>query len=360
MSYRIYIGPKTNAPSFSWVLTDIFKFLEKQYPNYAISYFDNEEEIDSSCDMVIFSKHIPTSSTFIRLKKCKIVFIPIDCFYSTFHIWSELPALTLFDGILIHNTNIKEFLPSRVCTYQIDHYRKYVIERKAELDNKMLWLGVSEYVPLTIDFLIREKIHPKEILLLADTQNIIKDMRSFNKNLESFNLPECVIEKNEAISINGYLVQQWTPERQNSYLAICKACIDVKTNDFRHYTKPPTKCQLHASSGIPQFVNIEHPAIGLLEFDGIRLKTIDEMKKMNVYELESYGNDLLKQCNGRYELENVAKTYFQAISCIVESTSNKRSFMVLKLVFRELRHILFSNLSSGSHIREFIRRTVGK
>ncbi|MBQ4829547.1 hypothetical protein J8L84_09655 [Alteromonas sp. MMG017] len=359
MSYKITIGPKTNAPSFDWVLTDVFDCLQKK-TDYSISYFENEEDIDESCHIAIFSKFLPKNSTFRRLKTTKLIFVPIDYYYSTFQIWSDKTVLTLLDAIFIHNSNINTYLPVSVPKYAIDHYQKFDIERNSTVQDFRLWLGVSEYVPQTIRFLIDQKIHPDTIVLLSDTQNITKDLNSITLQLDRLGLSPPIVGDDGNIEIQGYVVQKWSVEKQNAYLASCISCIDYKTREFRHLTKPPTKCQIHASSAVPQFVNEDHPAVELLQKDGIYLKNIEDMQRMGKTDIIKYGQTLKFQCDKRYHLSNVVKAYEDNIAQIITTPVKSRRFILITLLSRTIRAFLFRQLSSGSRLRELIRRITGR
>lgn len=360
MKYNIAIGPKTNAPSFDWVLTDVFKYLDVANANYTISYFENERDIDDSCHIAIFSKCLPKNSTFKRLKTTKLIFIPIDYYYSTFQIWADKPALLLLDAIFVHNTNINRYLPFSVPKYTIDHYQKFEIERKKVVKDFILWVGVSEYISETINYLIKEKICADTIVLLSDTQNIVKDMTSITLQLKKLGLSAPCVNDDGTINIQGYTVENWTVNKQHEYLSSCRSCIDYKTNEFRHFTKPPTKCQIHASTAVPQFVNKEHPAITLLQEDGIHLKTIEEMHSMGKDDIVAYGKALKNQCNERYQISNVAEKYTHNLNQILLTPLKKRQFLFIKLSARTLRSFLFMQLSSGAVLRELVRTITGR
>jgi hypothetical protein len=350
MSCHVTAGPKINNPSFYWVICDVIEYIKSKSDEFEFSIFSNTKNIPQQADIVIFSKRIPNAYEIVKLKDKKLVYIPIDHYNSKFELWSERSILRTFDAVLLHNNNLIKYLPNSIKCYHIDHYAKYIIKREQTIKDKLLWIGVNEYLAITLRYLIDHNIKPDDIILLSDIQNIRKNWGKIKDQFIKNGLEYYEITDNETLIVEQYDIGQWTEEKQKRYLATCKACIDIKNNSFRHLLKPATKCQLHVSSGIPQFVNDQHPGLALLRVQSIYLKRIEDIHTMSKDEIEEYGKQLKISAANTYSLENVAASYIEILHEIYRSNTNTNRSGLLWKLNHKIRRTLFEKLNSETRL----------
>ena len=252
---RLAIGPALEFPSWNWVGADTARELAK----YAdVSVFESFRQIPSS-DVIMIVKHRPPLALVDawRRRGIKLVYVPVDAYGFRSEIHQDRRLLEAFDLVLAHDELVLECLRpycSRIGL--VEHHGKYSLAEMAphRQDGYVLWVGGLQHAPYLMDWLER---HPsrREVRVLTDADNTAAagEARKLARRLD-------IRFEVSGRSINGHGMHKWSEAEQQRMMQECKAAIDVKGEDFRQSTKPPTKAQKFISSGIPFACNCETSA----------------------------------------------------------------------------------------------------
>jgi hypothetical protein len=244
--------PMVGLPSSNWVGQDIANHLE-DIGEYDVHSFNSFED-DNATGLHFIVKLMPSMNWIIRKIRqgSTLIYIPVDYFNSRLKIEKESEKLRLFHGIYVHNSILGEMLSKHnKNVFFINHYLKYKIDYKYKEKGFLLWVGHLEYIPSLL-LKLDENRSNHEIKVLTDLENFKTKRNNIKKASLAHGLDWHEQSKsNGIISINGVRLEQWTPERQNIYMAECKAAFDTKEDEFIHKLKPPTKAQKYVFNNIP-------------------------------------------------------------------------------------------------------------
>lgn len=334
--FKIAIGPESNYASFQWVARDIFDYMSSIDQRYEPIYFKELSELNDNFELVLFIKQLPTPEQLDLLKYKTVCWMPIDSVYCRKDLWKARPVIRQLDAVLLHNSLLKRYLPKEVRVMNVDHYAKYPIEWNGN-GAHYLWIGVLEYIPRTVQYLEHNKFFSeKNLVLLTNLEKFTELQSEIELSLKQMNIsPEITYQANSVV-VNGLKFEQWSEERQALELQTCKAYIDIKSHSFRHQTKPPTKAQIYASTGVPVFLNEEHPAIKIMLKEGVTLKTINALYDMGHKEIETYAITVKKSIGEMYTIESIAKQYVSVLRTC-EEFINKRKTINVRSLNRNLK-----------------------
>jgi hypothetical protein len=248
MPLTVAIGPKSSQPSWQWVGEDTATELTKYFK------VEKYESHQTPTADVVISVKIPPSRQVIEAKRhssFKLIYLPIDRFYSRRHIIGIRNKLQQCDRIIIHSRSLSSlFKPFAPVSY-IDHHSKYALPTLAAYKScgYVLWIGALEHLPLLLHYLQRRPL-TCELRLLSNLDNA----RSLNKAMRISSRLGVPFEMTGG-QINGYKVEQWSAAAQADAMTNAKGAIDIKGSGFNQRHKPPTKAQKYICSGIPLAMN---------------------------------------------------------------------------------------------------------
>lgn len=334
--YVVAIGPVKQQASFHWVVTDVVEYIlaNEMMNDVKIIYFDDEDDVSGKYDAYFFVKALPSLKTIKSLQHTKLFFVPIDYFSYPFKLTLEAIKLQYFHGVLCHSLHLADRLAGVAPIFHIDHYAKFPFNRSLAEHRKqtVAWVGVHEYIASTLDYLKQYDILNRfENYEFLTNINALKPRRikKLKQALTALDLPANIEKSDDVLIVNGVRFQQWSEEKQAQVISECELVIDIKQDGFRHQVKPPTKCQLYATSGVPVYVNDIHPAIAQLSNDGIALRTINQLLDSNNEDTSAYGQSLREQAQEQYSLSNVAKRYSDVIHQCLSSSYRPPKFSYL-------------------------------
>lgn len=330
------MGPKSDKPSFTWVSKDVFDTLKHKYN---VQYFKAYSDIPKNFDGLVFIiKEMPPLSFLLNHWKCKKVYMPVDFFKSEKHIKNASLMLKLFDRVAVHNDLLRPFINSTKVS-NIDHYVKYLIERKEPKAN-YVWLGVVDYIPSLLRNLDKYPVLSTiPHVFLTDVVHLKKTLNSVLKEAESDHKKYDVEIKEDKVYIGQYCFEQWSEASQRMALESSAFAVDFKSDRFYHSTKPPTKVQVYLANGIPVFVNSGHYAVDYLSKFGITCNTMSNFTYPLTSEMRTSHSAKLRQM---WSLESIAKQYTRIADQTLMQT--KISFYryhltVLRLVLKKVINI---------------------
>lgn len=329
----VAIGPVKKQASFHWVVTDVVEHIlaNKMMDDVKIIYFDDEDDVSGKYDAYFFVKALPSLKTIQSLQRTKLFFVPIDYFSYPFKLTLETIKLRYFHGVLCHSLHLANQLADIAPIFHIDHYAKFPFTRTTTGRQKssVAWVGVHEYIASTLDYLnqhdILQRFQHYEFLTNV---NALKPRRikKLKQALMALDLPANIEKSDDELIVNGVRFQQWSEDKQAQVISECELVIDIKQDGFRHQVKPPTKCQLYATSGVPVYVNDIHPAIAQLSNDGITLRTINQLLDNDNEDPSVYGQSLREQAQNQYSLRNVAERYCDVIQQCLSTSYEPHKF----------------------------------
>ncbi len=321
-SYHIAVGPISSNESFIWVSRDILDYLEiNKLTKHHIHYFESVEKIPQQCEAVIFVKALPTLQQLRRLRSQRLFYIPVDQISHQ----GKIPLINIklqqFEGILFHSDILAQHLYCPSYQFNIDHYTKYQVTRSdSEIsdDAPVAWIGVYEYLPCTFKFLHNNNEDILKNIKLLSNINMLtsRRIRKLAHEFSRLGIPFNFSRFDEYVTINGIRIEQWSESSQSQLIARCRYVLDIKDDSFRQQTKPPTKCQIYVSSGIPVAVNNTHPAIEYLSKFNINLLTVEDVKKLSLPQLKQYGDQLKQQATDKFDITSVSKQYLHVLDVL--------------------------------------------
>lgn len=246
---KIAFLPLVGLPSTEWVGSDVAKYLEEHSDVDILRLDKFEEHVDA--DVIFIFKLLPSLSWLITQKKRgkKIVYFPIDYFYLPEIVKRDRSKLLCIDSIALHNMRLKKYLGLYCHDFHaVDHHLKYHLDKKREYieDGFVLWIGHLEYLPPLFDILAKVSI-PFPLKILTDLENFEGKLHFLSDKLGA----GAVVKTEGKWSAKGYVLEQWSAEKQNEYMQTCKAAFDNKSESFAHQNKPPTKAQQYIYNRIP-------------------------------------------------------------------------------------------------------------
>lgn len=244
MATVLAIGPKTQRASWSWLGEDTAEELRRYFDvtTYALS------EVPVA-DVIVAIKHPPSSQLLesAKRRRSRVIYLPVDRFYSTSQIEGEATVLRQCDLILLHTPSLTPFFSKFAPTRFIDHHGKYFLSRLAPYKERgyAIWIGAFEHLPYLIRY-----VHDNPIPLNLRILSNIDNRQSRRRGIEVARTLGLKLRMRDD-KINGMRIERWTQELQTSAMLDAKAAIDIKGDSFNQIHKPPTKAQQFICSGIP-------------------------------------------------------------------------------------------------------------
>ncbi len=322
---KIACGVDTKSPAFEWVGSDIFQKLAQ---THQITIFKNYNELKQNrYDIVFFIKEMPPLLLLVHLyrHKTKIVYIPVDFFVQKYEVEKYSPQLYLFDCVLIHCERLRLLMENyNDKVFFIDHYLKYEVDRENKSpEDFILWIGHMQYLPALIECLSQNPLN-NNLKILTDVQNFSRRKFMIKREMELKGLEfNQTLDLNGNYVLNGYLLEQWTIEKQQAYLEICVAAIDTKDNSFSQATKPPTKGQIFISSGIPLAVPKNSYTHEYFKNIGLDLPDINEIERLLS---EKFKNDVVnfqQRYKSKISRDEIAKQYDMICYDVIQYSEKK-------------------------------------
>lgn len=305
----IAFGPEKDVPSWNWVGFDTSRELAKYYE---IKTFDGLR-LPPRCDVCFLIKQLP-SQEFIRRCKAhgtKIVYCPIDFFYSEKHLHQSFHLLREMAAAVTHCERLEPLLRN-YCrqVHYVDHNNRFALPEMAPYKENgfVLWVGGCQYLAYLLQW-ASTVANPPEIKILTDIDNG-RAVGATNALAAKLGIG-LKIQMGDA-AVGDMEIYPWSERLQAELMRDCKAAIDIKGEDFNQLHKPVTKAQKYIASGIPFAVNRKSYAHEYFIRRGFQVVT-PENPKWFTYEYweatQKYGKKLREQTS----IEAVGKRFQEII-----------------------------------------------
>ncbi|MDP5030984.1 hypothetical protein [Paraglaciecola sp.] len=329
---KIAIGPMIGLPSTDWVGKDIGEEIHKKYSN--VTFFEEFSE-SLAADVVLIIKVMPPISWILGMKAkgIRLIYIPVDIFFSPYKITKHREKLKQFDALCIHNSRLANLLGKyNYNIYFIDHYLKYHLEPTPEFkaDGFILWVGHLEYLPALVIKLKNNSIS-KELLVLADLEKLVHYRKGMQIELATANIPWSETQHSDgSYTICGIKVKQWSEQSQEKALQECKAAFDTKANSFAHNLKPPTKAQKYIYNNIPFATDCYSYSSQYFKERGLIIPTLEEtdrwLSKEYFNEIKEYNSHFKYQVEKAYVANCYLKIVNNVLNTPIKPNSEKSIF----------------------------------
>lgn len=352
---RIAFGPMLGLPSTEWVGKDIALHIDTEYEDIDVELFHNFDFLPQ-VETIFIVKYLPHLDWLIKAnnEKIDVVYFPVDYFHHPSVLERDAVKLKLLDGIVLHNERLNNSLPSsEVATFFVDHYLKYQLPVKRQFLNRnfVLWVGHIEYLPSLIETLASDKI-PLPVKILTDLENLSDKQeyleKEILKNTGVFNLEK----KLDYVKLNGFLLEQWTSERQQNYMLSCRGAFDTKSMDFSHITKPPTKAQKYIFNAIPFATDAHTYAQEYFSKKGLELATLEQLERWLSEEYFNEINSFQEKYKETQTLAYISNEYLK-IAEEVKCNRQKRNIGRSETYFLAVRN-------NYNRVKYFLSRVVEK
>lgn len=251
----VFFGPATQAPSWNWVGKDVALHLGKKRP---VDFFSHASELPEDC-VSIWIKSPPGAACLeiLRVKRIRVIFLPVDFFQSAQHIEEHAEFLDFCTMIAVHSRSLLPFF-KRHTVHLLDHYNKYGIAKHLRAaGDDLLWVGGYQYTPYVLKYLLETGLGQQHrVIILSDCSN--------NKAQNAARTLARELGMGAAFSRQDFTgvasVQDWSEAAQEYWLRTCAGAFDIKDpGNFNQFHKPPTKLQKYLCSHIPVAINTGLP-----------------------------------------------------------------------------------------------------
>jgi glycosyltransferase involved in cell wall biosynthesis len=236
----IGIGPQMPGwGSWDWVGAHL---IQSFLTDAQVTEFAAWEE--PQADMVLVVKHPPPHQWLERIaKRAAVIFLPVDCYGAAEEITADAALLRQFSRIIVHCERLRPHFEPLAPVEYLDHPIKFVtpMRRKFRTDGNILWVGVRSNLEPLVEWLNAHPLPaPLDVLTNLETPDEPAQPGEFRFE------PDLPVR-----------IHHWTPELHLEMVAVARAAIDIKGQDFRSKCKPPAKAIDFIASGLPLAMNAD-------------------------------------------------------------------------------------------------------
>lgn len=312
---HVAFGPATDLPSWDWVGVDTANALGKFCE---VTIFENFGK-DPAADIVVILKHCPPAEFVdaVHARGGKIVYLPIDRYESEAAILGDRDFLGRCDLVMLHSAALLPFI-ARYCraVQPVEHHCRYALPEPAAFhaDGYLLWVGAAQHLPYVIAWLDDHPV-PMEVRLLTNLHDVRgRAAARFKAYAMGMSLQ---VQDNQ---VNGYPVFRWSEAMQRTMMRECRAAFDIKGQDFNQLTKPPTKAQQFAASGISFGCNSGSPVEAWFHAQGFAVAHADDFQRLTSRAYWEATQVFAQTLRHALSMDSVLQTYRQAFASILSGT----------------------------------------
>lgn len=109
------------------------------------------------CDVAVLVKFKPAADVLaLRLRRCRLVYCPVDVYGSAAEIDADAAALQCFDRILVHCERLRKYFSAYAPVDYLEHHLKFITDppQARTTNGPILWIGNRSNLPPVVEWVI--------------------------------------------------------------------------------------------------------------------------------------------------------------------------------------------------------------